>query len=90
MEKSDYEPSFEEMEPRQTACYYQDGYYYIGVSDFPAFSFSYDGCRALEDGRYEVEFAVEFETEPDGSIVFTVEPADNENGFVIVGKEWNL
>jgi len=82
----DFEPFFEDMGPTQTACYYQDGYYYVGASDFPAFTFTYDECRVLDDGNYEVEFAVELETEPDGGIVFTVEQAENENGFVILKK----
>ena len=39
----DLMPSFEDMEKGQTAFYYKDGYYYIGVSDLPDYQYTFSG-----------------------------------------------
>lgn len=86
-----YRTSFEDMAEGRTALYYQDGYYYIGGSDFPDFSYTFKDCTAAAEGCCLVEYAVQFEDDPDaGSIYFTILPEQNENGFVVVKKENDL
>ena len=92
-ELPEFEPSFEEMEPRRTALYYKDGYYYIGVSDFGAVSYVFNECEAQKDaeGTYAlVRFDIIYddpEGETLGAVIFTLRPEENQNGFIITGKE---
>lgn len=87
----DFKPGFEEMQEGQTAFYYEDGYYYIGESDFPDYDYAYKGCTAADNGCYLVEYSVTFEGDPNaGTILFTVKPEKNANGFVILKKEDRL
>ena len=86
----DYKPAFEDMSPGQTSCFYRDGYYYIGLSDFPDFTFTYQDGTLEGDDIYIVKYNTAFEGDENaGSVVFRVRPADNANGFVIVGKTVN-
>lgn len=83
-----YKPALSDMEEGQTALYYADGDYYIGVSDFPAYDFTFAACEPAENGQYRAEFRVVLEAEEElGSVYFTLEPAENEHGFVITGRE---
>lgn len=91
LELPDYQPSFEDMGTGQTACYYEDGYYYIGMSDFPNYQFSYKEVTLSEDNRIMAEVTAAFEDQENvGSVYFELEPADNENGFIIVKKIWDI
>lgn len=88
-----FEPAFEEMEPGRTALYYEDGYYYIGVSDFGAVSYEFKECEVQEDaeGIYALvsydAFYDDLEGDALGVITFTVRPEENQNGFIILGRE---
>lgn len=85
----DLKPAFEDMAKGQTSCYYEDGFYYIGVSDFPAYQFNFADCTVYEDGgTYAiVTYHIDFEDENNvGTITLTLEPADNANGFTIAAK----
>lgn len=93
VELPDYKPAFGDMNKGQTACYYQDGYYYIGVSDFPYYRYTYKECTAAEDDSILVEYKVSFEDQEDaGTITFNLRPEENANGFVIIKKtaEYNI
>ncbi len=82
-----YEPAFEDMEEGQTACYFKDGYYYIGVSDFGDISYEYKACTTNEDDTASVEYTTFVGGEEEiGSIIFAISPAENKNGFVIDAK----
>lgn len=82
----DIKPSFEDMEEGQTAFYYQDGYYYIGVSDSPDYRYTFTDYEE-SDNSILVRYAITFEGESDvGTVTFTIVPFDNENGFIITSK----
>lgn len=82
----DAKPTLEEMEEGQTACYYQDGFYYIGVSDFPDVQYTFADYEESDD-TITVRYSIQYEDESDAGIVsFTLEPAENENGFIITSK----
>lgn len=89
----DYKPAFEDMPKGQTSCYYQDGYYYIGVSDFPAYQYNYAGLTLFhgkDNAVYEatVLYNMDFEGETDvGTVTLTLRPAENENGFILIAKQ---
>lgn len=89
-ELPDIKPKFEDMNEGATAFYYEDGYYYIGDSDYPDFRYSYKHCTTYEDenGTYAIaEYQISFEDEEDfGKISFRLQPVDNENGFIILSK----
>lgn len=86
IELPDIKPSFEDMEEGQTSCYYQDGYYYIGVSDFPNYQYTY--AEYKESGNsITVKYSIDIEDESNvGTICFTIVPETNENGFIITSK----
>lgn len=85
-ELPDIKPSFDDMEDGQTSCYYQDGYYYIGVSDFPDYQYTFADCEEA-DGDITIKYNIDFEGESNvGTVSFTIVPEDNENGFVIRSK----
>lgn len=88
-ELPDIKPSFKDMEEGQTSFYYQDGSYYIGVSDFPDYQYTFLEIRADEksDTDMIVKFNIDFEGESNvGEVSFTISPENNENGFVIRSK----
>ena len=90
VELPDYKPAFEDMNKGQTSCFYRDGYYYIGLSDFPDYTFTYQDCTLDQEDIYTVNYKTSFEGDENaGSVVFKLRPADNANGFVIVGKTVN-
>ena len=82
----DIKPSFEDMEQGQTSFYYQNGYYYIGVSDFPDYQYAFADYE--ESGDFiTVRYTVDFEGESNiGTVCFEIIPEDNENGFIITSK----
>lgn len=82
----DIKPSFEDMGAGQTSCYYQDGYYYIGVSDFPDYQYTFADYE--ESGTsITVRYTVDFEGESNvGTVSFTIVREANENGFIITAK----
>lgn len=90
----DFKPAFEDMPEGQTSCFYRDGYYYIGVSDFPDYRFEFSDFSdngGIPDTYSVVMYSVSFEDEIDaGTVTFQLYPADNENGFVIASKKMEL
>ena len=95
MEMPEFKPAFEDMEEGQTALYYQDGYYYIGESDFDETEYRFRDVEVSIE-RY-VTFAHVYydilmmndngEQEVVGTVEFHLDYADNANGFRIVSKE---
>lgn len=82
----DTKPSFEDMEEGQASCYYQDGYYYIGVSDFPDYQYTFADYEE-SDTSITVRYMIDFEDESNvGAVCFTIVPENNENGFIITSK----
>lgn len=89
LELPDLKPSPEDMDEGQTSCYFQDGFYYIGVSDFPDYRYTFSDCKESGDS-VTVSYTVDFEDESNvGTIRFTLVPEDNENGFIITSKTWS-
>lgn len=90
VELPDYQPSFEEMNEGQTSFFFDDGYYYIGLSDFGETDFEFLSCTEKEDGSILAEYAKmgfgETDWEQTGSVTFRLEKADNDNGFIIVNR----
>lgn len=89
MELPDLKPAFEDMEKGQTAFYYKDGSYYIGVSGLPDYQYTYS--ESLPDnknnGNMIVKYTIDFMGESNvGTVTFTISPEDNENGFVVQSK----
>lgn len=85
----DLKPAFEDMEEGQTSFYYQDGYYYIGVSDMPDYQYTFSECTPdQEDGANTiVKYTADFMGESNvGTVIFCIAPENNENGFVIRSK----
>lgn len=88
-ELPDFGPSFAEMEKGQAAFYYEDGCYYIGVSDFPDYQYAFSGTAPDEksDTDQIVTYSIGLMGENDaGTVSFAVSPADNAYGFVIRSK----
>ena len=82
----DIRPSYEDMERDQYSCYYHDGYYYIGVSDFPDYQYSFADCEesaGLITARYTIDSPGESKG---GMVTFTIVQEANENGFIIISK----
>ncbi len=91
VELPDFKPAFADMEPGQTALYFEDGYYYIGVSDFPAYLFTYESCETKEEQGQTVAlvtYHITIEDEEDaGTVTFNlITGQENENGFIVAGK----
>lgn len=79
-------PSREEPEEGDSSCYYHDGYYYISASDFPDTHYTFADCEQSGD-IITAAYTISFEDESDaGTVSFTLEPAANENGFIITSK----
>lgn len=86
----DIKPSFEDMEQGQTAFYYQDGYYYIGVSDYPDYEYTFADYEESGDS-ITVRYTIDFEGVSNvGTVCFDIVPEDNENGFIITSKSTEL
>lgn len=88
----DIKPTLEDME--YASYFYQDGYYYIGISDFLDYTFIFNDCTVYEEGddtyaivTYNINyFNITGEEDDVGIITFILYPADNENGFIIASK----
>lgn len=89
MELPELKPAFEDMEKGQTAFYFKDGYYYIGVSGLPDYQYTFSECVADKENstntivRYTVDFMGESNV---GTVTFIISPENNANGFVIRSK----
>lgn len=82
----DIRPSYEDMERGQYSCYYHEGYYYIGVSDFPDYEYSFVDCEE-SDGLITARYTIDSGGESNGGMVtFTIVQEANENGFIIISK----
>lgn len=93
-ELPDIKPALSDMTDLQTALYYDEGYYYIGASDFGALQYVYESCDVHEDygNPYAlVTYNVYLRgTESVGTVTMRLNPADNENNFVITSKVTDL
>lgn len=86
----DLKPSFEDMEKGQTAFYFKDGYYYIGVSGLPDYQYTFSECAADKENSANtiVKYAIDFMGESNvGTVTLSISPEDNANGFVIRAKK---
>ena len=81
-------PAIRDVSAGQTLFYFEDGYYYIGLSDFGDVGYSFRGCYPDSVNGATVIFDVYSGTPDDtiGTVCFTLVPADNENGFAIAAK----
>lgn len=87
-EMPSYAPSIQDVSAGQTLFYFEDGYYYIGLSDFGDVGYSFRGCYPDSVNGASVIFDAYSGTPDDtiGTICFTLVPADNENGFTISSR----
>ena len=95
MEMPEFKPAFKDMKEGQTALYYQDGYYYIGESDFGETEYRFRDVEVYIE-RYGT-FAHAYydvlmmndngDQEVVGTVDFHLDYTDNANGFRIVSKE---
>ncbi len=86
----DLTPSFEEMEKGQTAFYYKDGYYYIGVSGLPDYQYTFLECAVDKENNTNtiVKYTIDFMGESNvGTVTISISPENNANGFVICSKK---
>lgn len=86
----DLTPSFEDMEKGQTAFYYKDGYYYIGVSDLPDYQYNFSEYAADKENNTNtiVKYTIDFMGESNvGTVTLSISPENNANGFVICSKK---
>lgn len=86
----DLKPSFEDMEKGQTAFYYKDGYYYIGVSGLPDYQYTLSECVADKENNANtiVKYTIDFMGENNvGTVTLSISPENNANGFVICSKK---
>lgn len=93
-----YEPSLEEMPPRSTGFYYQNGYYYIGASDYPDVRYTLEDSEVYDipvsqlDSSWppyreiRVRYRLSDQEGDLGYMNFLLEAADNANHFVIRQK----
>ena len=90
-----FHPAFEDMEPGRTALYYQDGYYFIGDSDFSQEEYRFRDVEVFQE-RYDTSALVSYDIliyndngqqEVVGTVQFHLYYADNANGFTIVSKD---
>lgn len=91
LEMPDFAPSARDMSAGQTLFYYEDGCYYIGLSDFGDVGYVFRGCYPNEqspDKGASVIFDAYSGAPEDtiGSVCFSLVPENNENGFIITQK----
>lgn len=94
----DIKPTLEDIPEEYASRFYKDGYYYIGISDFPDYTFIFNDCTVNEEGdntyaivTYNINyFNITGEEDDVGIITFIIYPADNENGFIIASKTQEL
>ena len=81
-------PAIQDVSAGQTLFYFEDGFYYIGLSDFGDVGYAFRGCYPDSVDGAAVIFDVYSGTPDDtiGTVCFTLVPADNENGFTIAAK----
>lgn len=68
---------------------YEGGFYYISVSDSPDYAFGVSTATLAEDGRTKIVFPKYLEDgdTPLSEITLYIEAAENENGYILSGKE---
>lgn len=83
-----YSPAIQDVSAGQTLFYFEDGFYYIGLSDFGDVGYSFRGCYPNSVDGATVIFDVYSGTPEDtiGTVCFTLVPAGNENGFTVAEK----
>lgn len=88
LETPSYAPAIQDVSAGQTLFYFEDGYYYIGLSDFGDVGYSFRGCYPDSVNGATVIFDVYSGTPDDtiGTVCFTLVPTDNENGFTVAAK----
>ena len=92
----EFKPAFEDMQEGQTALYYKDGYYYIGVSDFGEEEYRFRDLEVFRE-RYDTSALASYDIllhnenngdyEVVGTVQFHLYYADNALGFVIASKD---
>ena len=83
-----YAPAIQDVSAGQTLFYFEDGYYYIGLSDFGDVGYSFRSCYPDSVNGATVIFDVYSGTPDDtiGTVCFTLVPVDNENSFTVAAK----
>lgn len=68
---------------------YEGGFYYISVSDSPDYAFGVSTTTLAEDGRTKIVFPKYLEDgdTPLSEITLYIEAAENDNGYILTGKE---
>lgn len=81
-------PAHEDMSEEYAACYYEDGFYYIGICDPFDEWFDVTDCTMDENNTIYVTIQRGLDG-PDmmWTTTLTLKSADNENGFVLTAKQ---
>lgn len=87
-EMPSYAPAIRDVSAGQTLFYFEDGYYYVGLSDFGDVGYAFRGYYPNSVDGATVIFDIYSGTPEDtiGTVCFTLVPADNENGFTVAAK----
>ena len=87
-EMPSYAPAIRDVSAGQTLFYFEDGYYYVGLSDFGDVGYAFRGYYPNSVDGATAIFDIYSGTPEDtiGTVCFTLVPADNENGFTVAAK----
>lgn len=87
-EMPSYAPAIRDVSAGQTLFYFEDGFYYIGLSDFGDVGYVFRGNYPNSVDGATAIFDIYSGTPEDtiGTVCFTLVPADNENGFAVAAK----
>ena len=88
LEMPPYAPAIQDVSAGQTLFYFEDGYYYVGLSDFGDVGYAFRGYYPNSVDGATAIFDIYSGTPDDtiGTVCFTLVPADNENGFTVAAK----
>lgn len=83
-------PAYEDMPEDEQSFFYEDGFYYNGLFDWLDKWYIITGCIVDENGTIYVTVQHGFNDFNDDTIwetILTLQPADNENGFILTAKQ---
>lgn len=82
-------PAYEDMPEDEQSFFYEDGFYYNGYFDWLDKWYKITDCAINEDNTIHVtvQHSINGEGEIIWETILTLQPADNENGFILIAKQ---
>lgn len=83
-------PAYEDMPEDEQSFFYEDGFYYNGLFDWLDKQYIITDCIVDENGTIYVTVQHgfnDFDNDIIWETILTLQPADNENGFVLTAKQ---